>query len=282
MINALTIDVEDYFQVSNFESLIGFKNWDKYESRVERNTKKILHILSENNVKATFFILGWVAEKHPQLILEIYKDGHEIASHGYAHRLVYKQTLKEFRGDLRISKKIIEDAIGERIIGYRAPSFSITKDSLWALDILMEEGFLYDSSIFPVIHHRYGITNSKRFPYKLFSKDGRHFYEIPLSTLAVLKKNIPVAGGGYLRLFPYIFTKWALDRINKKEKQPVIIYLHPWEIDRYQPRLKASLMSKFRHYTNLDKMENNLIQLLKDFKFGRIRDLLDKFADRFN
>lgn len=278
MLNALSIDVEDYFHVSNFESSVGFKNWDKHESRVERNTKVILSILSEYNVKATFFVLGWVAEKNPQLIREIFDEGHEIASHSYAHSLIYKQTKEQFRKDLIRSKKILEDTIGDKIVGYRAPSFSITKESLWALDILIEEGFLYDSSIFPVTHHRYGIADSRRFPYKILGKDDKCLYEIPLSTITIFRKNIPIAGGGYLRLFPYRFTKWGLNRINKKEKQPVFLYLHPWEIDCHQPRLNGSLLSRFRHYVNLDKMEKNLVQLINDFQFSRMIDYLDEFS----
>jgi polysaccharide deacetylase family protein (PEP-CTERM system associated) len=273
MVNALTIDVEDYFNVSGFESHIKFEDWDKFEGRVEVNTDKLLTILREVNVKATFFVLGWIAEKYPKLVGRIHGEGHEIASHGYAHRLVYKQTETEFREDLKRSKGFLEDSIGDRVIGYRAPSYSIVKSSLWAHDILMEEGFLYDSSIFPIRRDRYGIPNGNRFPYLIHGKNNRAILEFPLSTVSILNTNIPVAGGGYLRLFPYRFIKWGLKRINEKESQPTVIYLHPWEIDTNQPRLHGSFLSRFRHYVCLNKMEQRLKFLLCDFKFHTLKDL---------
>lgn len=276
MINALTIDVEDYFNVSGFESQIKFEDWDKFESRVERNTDRLLTILQESDVKATFFVLGWIAEKYPKLVGRIHGEGHEIASHSYAHRLVYKQTKKEFREDLKRSKGLLEDGIGDRVIGYRAPSYSITRESLWAIDILIEEGFLYDSSIFPIRRDRYGIPGSRRFPYTVDGHNGGVLLEVPLSTVTVLNTNIPIAGGGYLRLFPYGFIKWGLKKINEKEKQPAVIYLHPWEIDADQPRLHGSLLSRFRHYVYLNKMEQRLKSLLCDFKFNTMKDLYRK------
>ena len=273
MLNALTIDVEDYFNVSGFESNIRFEDWGSFQSRVERNTDRLLTILNENDVKATFFVLGWTAENYPDLVRRIHKEKHEIASHSYSHRLIYEQTQKEFLEDLKRSKGLLEGLIGEPVIGYRAPSYSITKDSLWALDLLMEEGFQYDSSIFPIRRDRYGIPNGNRFPYRIKGNSGRSIMEFPLSTVTIFSNNIPIAGGGYLRLFPYTFIKWGLKRINEQENQPIIIYLHPWEIDTGQPRLKGSLLSRFRHYIYLNKMEPRLKNLLQDFTFGTMKEL---------
>ena len=278
MINALTIDVEDYFNVSGFESHIRFEDWGKFEFRAEANTDRLLTILEENKVKATFFVLGWIAEKHPNLVKKIQREGHEIASHSYAHRLVYNQTQKEFREDLKRSKGILEGIIGEPIIGYRAPSYSIIKNSLWAMDILMEEGFLYDSSIFPIRRDRYGIPDGKRFPYLIYGKNEKTLMEFPLSTITILNAHIPIAGGGYLRLFPYRFIRWGLKRINEIEKQPIVVYLHPWEIDADQPRLQGTVLSRFRHYINLHKMELRLRKLLKDFSFVPMKELYQGFG----
>ncbi|MCC7202310.1 MAG: DUF3473 domain-containing protein [Nitrospirae bacterium] len=274
MINGLSIDVEEYFNVEAFADRIHFEDWDKFESRVENSTNSILAILRQHNVKATFFVLGWVAERHPDLIRGIHAQGHEVACHGYAHKLIYSQTPDQFKEDLRRSRRILEDIIGEKVIGYRAPSYSITKDSLWALDILISEGFLYDSSIFPIMHDRYGIPDGARFIYEIGSGNGQTITEIPLSTVVFLKKNIPIAGGGYMRLLPYSFIRWGIQKINLKENKPAIIYLHPWEIDVEQPRLQGSLLSKFRHYVNLAKMERNLRYLLRDFRFAPVRDLI--------
>ena len=273
MLNALTIDVEDYFNVSGFESNIKFEDWGNYQSRVEANTDKILEILLQADVKATFFILGWISEKYPDIVRRIYREGHEVASHSYAHRLVYRQTPEEFREDLRRSKSMLEKIIGDQVIGYRAPSYSITKKSLWAMDILMEEGILYDSSIFPIRRDRYGIPNANRFPYTITGKNGVSIVEVPLSTVTVFNQNIPIAGGGYLRLFPYRFIRWGLRKIIEQEKQSIIIYLHPWEIDKDQPRMEGSTMSRFRHYICLEKMEPRLRELLRDFKFGTVKNL---------
>lgn len=273
MMNALTIDVEDYFNVTGFESRIKFEDWGNYECRVEANTDKLLTILRGHHVKATFFVLGWIAEKYPALVGRIYEEGHEIASHSYAHRLVYKQTKNEFREDLKRSKGALEDIIGDRVIGYRAPSYSIIKNSLWALDILMDEGFSYDSSIFPIRRDRYGIPNGKRFPYLIYGTNGHSILELPLSTVVVLNSNIPIAGGGYLRLFPFRFIQWGLKRINEKENQPAVIYLHPWEIDPEQPRIQAEWMSRLRHYINLDRTEAKLQGLLSGFSFAPIKEV---------
>lgn len=277
MLNALTIDVEDYFMVSAFADVVKFEDWPKYESRVEKNTLRILDLLDEHNVKATFFVLGWVAEHYPKLVLEIHNRGHEIACHGYNHRLASDLSLQEFREDTKKSKALIEDAIGTRVFGYRATSYSIMKRSLWALDILIEEGFIYDSSIFPVYHDRYGYPQFNRFPVVIHREGGGEILEIPPSTIRFLGRNVPIAGGGYLRLFPVRFVEWGIRSINEKELQPAIIYLHPWEVDPKQPRLNGSRRSNFRHYINIDKTHFKLKRLLETFHFKPMKDV---FADK--
>ena len=274
MLNILTIDIEDYYHVSAFESVVQRDDWGKFESRVVDNTMRILSILKAFNTKATFFVLGWVAEQYPQIVKYIEQDGHEVASHSYDHRLIYDQSKEEFREDIRKTKAILESIISNEVLGYRATSYSITEKSLWALDILVEEGFLYDSSIFPIIHDIYGIPNAKRFPHIILDKEKNRLWEFPLSTIRLLGANVPIAGGGYFRLFPYGFTRWAIRRLNKVG-HPAIVYIHPWEIDPHQPRLSGSRISRFRHYTNLDKTETRLESLLQEFNFVPIRSFLN-------
>ena len=274
MLNALTIDVEDYFMVSAFADIVKFEDWPRYESRVEKNTLRILDLLDEHNVKATFFVLGWVAEHYPKLALEIHNRGHEVACHGYSHRLVYDLSLKEFQEDTKKSKALIEDTIGVGIGGYRAASYSILQQSLWALDILIEEGFIYDSSIFPIYHDRYGYHGFNRFPVNIIRGDRGKITEVPLSTIRLFGKNIPIAGGGYLRLFPVKFVRWAIRSLNEKEAQPAVIYFHPWEIDPEQPRLNGSRRSTFRHYINMDKTFAKISHLLDTFRFGPIKEVV--------
>jgi polysaccharide deacetylase family protein (PEP-CTERM system associated) len=347
MLNILTIDLEDYFQVHAFSDVIKFEDWGNYECRIERNTNRLLEILnvvtqnstvktqnskldhsitySLNNslsrkVQATFFVLGWLAERYPDLIRRIHKEGHEIACHGYAHKLIYTQSKEEFRQDIRKCKAILEDITGSEVIGYRAPSYSITNKSRWAFEVLVEEGFQYDSSVFPIRHDFYGMPDAPRFPF-MISLNGNHnveflvlnyelnttqnaklitqnsalkpqssvlkanstlntdnsklMIEFPLSTIRVLGTNIPISGGGYFRLFPYPFIKKGLKRINKVEKKPFIFYVHPWEIDPNQPRIKNLRMrSRLRHYINLDKTESKFKRLLGDFQFSTIRQIL--------
>lgn len=275
IVNAMTIDVEDYFQVSAFESVVPRTEWDRLESRVTTNTERLLELFGEHSVTGTFFVLGWVAERAPQLVARIAAAGHEIASHGYAHRLIYHQAPDEFREDVRRAKAVIENASGQRVRGYRAPSYSITTRSLWALDVLLEEGHDYDSSIFPIRHDRYGIPRSPRHPYVL-SRDERSIVEAPASTVRVASMNLPVAGGGYFRILPYAWTRWGLNRLNRREGRPAIFYLHPWEIDPDQPRLAAGWLSEFRHYRNLHKTEGRLRRLLRHFAFGPLGALLDR------
>jgi len=271
--NAMTIDVEDYFQVSAFDGVVARDAWDRMPSRVVANTRKLLQLFDEAGIKATFFVLGWVAERHPQLVRDIASAGHELASHGYGHRLVYDQSRDVFREDVRRAKRVIEDLGGQPIRGYRAPSYSITKKSLWALDVLAEEGYAYDASIFPIRHDRYGIPDAPRHPY-MVGKNGHALLEAPPSTVRMAGTNLPIAGGGYFRLLPYWWTRWGIAQLNNKEQRPAIFYLHPWEIDPEQPRLDASALSRFRHYRNLDKTEARLKKLLTEFRFGTLAALL--------
>jgi polysaccharide deacetylase family protein (PEP-CTERM system associated) len=278
IVNAMTIDVEDYFHVSVFDGVVPRQRWPDLESRVSANTDRLLIILEEAEIQATFFVLGWVAERWPELVRRIAERGHEIASHGYGHRLVYDQTPREFREDLRRAKGVVEDAASVNVFGYRAPSYSVTPRSLWALDILIEEGFRYDASIFPVHHDRYGIPVSARHAYRIERESGA-LWEAPASTVRCGRMNLPIAGGGYFRILPYAWTRWGIDRLNRVEQRPAIFYLHPWEIDPDQPRLDASLLSRFRHYRNLDKTESRLRALLRDFRFGPMLSLLALTSD---
>jgi len=311
MTNALTIDVEDYFQVSAFEPVSPPDSWSAFECRVERNTMKILDILDAAGVKATFFILGWVSEQCPGLAKKIADAKHEIASHGYWHRRVYTQTREEFRDDVRRAKNLLEEQTGVEVAGYRAPSYSISQESLWAFDELAEAGYRYDSSVFPIKHDLYGMPFWPRFPFHVErlgdgnwvpaeggealpnhlsaplaaplnkSNNGCTLLEIPITTVKLFDKNFPLAGGGYFRFFPYGATRWGLNRINRKEGKPFVFYLHPWEVDPAQPRMKgASAKSRFRHYVNLSKTESRLKKLLKDFSFAPIREaLLDNLSE---
>jgi len=271
--NAMTIDVEDYFHVSAFDGVVPRSRWNDLESRVCANTDRLLAILDGAHVLATFFILGWVAERYPDLVRRIASLGHEVASHGYGHRLVYDQTREEFRQDVRRAKHALEGITGVPVHGFRAPSYSVTPRSLWALDVLIEEGYLYDASIFPIHHDRYGIPVSARHAYMVERERGS-LLEVPASTLRWAGLNLPVGGGGYFRMLPYAWTRWSIDRINRAENRPVIFYLHPWEIDPGQPRLDGALLSRIRHYRNLDKTESRLRSLLKDFAFGPLQDVM--------
>jgi polysaccharide deacetylase family protein (PEP-CTERM system associated) len=268
-VNAMSIDVEDYFHVSVFDGIVPRREWERMESRVVANTMRLLDMFDEYHTRSTFFVLGWVAEREPDLVKTIARRGHEVASHGYAHRLVYDQTRSAFRDDVRRAKQLLEDASGRRVIGYRAPSYSITPRSLWALDVLVEEGYEYDSSIFPIHHDRYGIPVSDRRPYVIQRAGGR-LVEIPGSTARFGLWNLPVAGGGYFRILPYWWTRWGIARVNRLEGRPTVFYLHPWEIDPEQPRLSAGRLGQFRHYRHLDQTETRLRQLLTDFQFDAL------------
>jgi len=347
MFNILTIDLEDYFQVHAFSDVIRYKDWDRFECRIERNTDRLISILNDSSkpqhsstsalnnsftqrVKATFFVLGWIAERYPDLVRRIQKEGHEIACHGYAHKLIYTQSKEEFRQDIKNAKSILEDITGSEVIGYRAPSYSITNESKWAFEVLVEEGFKYDSSIFPIHHDFYGLPDAPRFPFvvslngnnnfefsvlnfefntaslnngstaspnnsfthslsnskkpqssvlktnsKLNTDNSKFIVEFPVSTVKVFGQNVPISGGGYFRLFPYAIIRRALGSINEREKKPFIFYIHPWEIDPNQPRIKNLRMrSKLRHYINLNKTDSKFKRLLGDFEFSTVRQLL--------
>jgi polysaccharide deacetylase family protein (PEP-CTERM system associated) len=276
IVNYLTVDVEDYFMVSAFSDVIRLHQWGNFESRIKNNTLRVLDIIDKYSIKATFFILGWVAERYPGIVKEIDRRGHEVACHSYCHRLVYNMTPEEFSEDTRKAKTIIEDIVGKNISGYRAPSYSITESSIWALKILTEEGFKYDSSIFPIRHDRYGFPEYSRFPrMEETGVDGK-ILEIPLSTIKIVGENLPIGGGGYLRMYPLWFTHYAIRKLNEKENRSAIVYIHPWELDPDQPRLRGSKLSMFRHYINLEKTEIRLESLLGAFKFGSIGDIFQE------
>jgi polysaccharide deacetylase family protein (PEP-CTERM system associated) len=273
--HAMTIDVEDYYHVSAFESVISPTSWDQWPSRVVANTDKLLEIFHEADIKATFFILGCVAKKFPSLVKAIDQQGHEIASHGYSHQLIYNQTPECFQQETAMSKTILEDLTQKPVTGYRAASYSITSKSLWALDILAELGFTWDSSIFPVRHDRYGMAGSPESPYIITSKSGHKITEFPLTTAKLLGLAVPAAGGGYFRQYPYMLSRWLFNRASHDGDKPAIFYLHPWEIDPGQPRIPgASRLSQFRHYTNLGRCQARLERLLEDFRFGTVSQSL--------
>lgn len=273
ILNALTVDVEEYFQVSAFDRLVPRAAWDTFESRVERSTDRILEMLAEANVRGTFFVLGWLAKRKPSLVRRIAALGHEIGSHSFKHRLVYELTPEGFRLDLRQAREAIEDACGAPVMSFRAPSFSITARSEWALDILIEEGYAYDSSIFPIRHDRYGMKGAPRHAH-LMTRAAGSIWEVPPSTVRIAGATLPVAGGGYFRLFPYGWTRKAIARLNDLEHRPAIVYLHPWELDPDQPRMPVTGLTRFRHYVNLGRTEGRLEQLLADFSFGPISSVL--------
>ncbi len=277
LLNVMTVDVEDYFHVTNFARVVPRESWSARESRVERNTDRLLQTFADCGVTATFFVLGWVGERFPHMVTRIAALGHEVASHGYEHQLVYDQTPAAFREDVRRARGVLEHACGRRIEGYRAPSFSITSRSLWALDVLIEEGFRYDSSIYPIRHHRYGIPDAPRHPYLVRRPSGM-LLEVPGSTARVAPLNLPIGGGGYFRLLPYQWTRWGIERVNRSERRPVVFYVHPWEIDPDQPRLPAGVIARLRHYRNLDRTETRLRRLLHNFRFGPMRTLVDRYT----
>jgi polysaccharide deacetylase family protein (PEP-CTERM system associated) len=274
IVNALSVDVEDYFQVSAFDRIVSRETWSTFDSRVAANTHRLLDLFDEAGVKATFFTLGWIAEHHPALVREMAARGHEIASHGYHHQLVYMLTPRQFREDVRAAKAALEDAGGQAVVGFRAPSFSIVSSSLWALDILIEEGYRYDTSIFPIRHDRYGIPDAPRHIYTITSDAGT-LIEIPASTVRIGSVNLPIAGGGYFRLLPYRFTQWGIRRVNTMERAPVMFYMHPWEIDPEQPRLDAGATTRWRHYSGLHRTADRLKRLVREFRFDTVSAVLN-------
>ena len=274
MKNAFTIDVEDYFQVEGLASAVDRRSWDGFRTRVGGSTALLLDMLAQHKVRATFFVLGWVARKHPEIVRRIAASGHEVASHGMSHRLIYTQSPAEFQQETRDAKALLEDLAQRPVAGYRAATYSITRRSLWALDILCEEGFRYDSSIFPMRHDRYGIPDAEQTPHVLTTPGGARLVEFPISVLRYGGAKIPVAGGGYFRLFPYRFTRWALRKLNSQQ-QEFVFYVHPWEVDPEQPRIEdAAALSRFRHYLNLDRCAERLDRLLGDFEFDTMHSVL--------
>jgi polysaccharide deacetylase family protein (PEP-CTERM system associated) len=275
VVNAFSIDVEDYFQVAALAPAVPRESWPTREYRVERNTDVILNLLAERAIRGTFFVLGWCAERSPGLVKKIAAAGHEVACHGFSHKLIYEQTQEEFRDEARRSKHFLEDTIGAPVTGYRAASFSITKQSLWALDTLIDLGFEYDSSVFPIRHDRYGIPGASRDIGPISAPSGRTIVEFPMSAASFGGVRVPVSGGGYFRLLPYMMTRAGLKQINERAGQPFTFYLHPWEVDPTQPRLKVKAFSRFRHYNNLHKCEGRLRRLLGEFQFSTMRDVLE-------
>lgn len=267
--NALTIDVEDYFQVSAFAEYIPRSAWDTLPCRVEQNVDRILELLDRHKIKATFFTLGWIAKRYPSVVKSIVENGHELASHGYAHHRVTELDHEQFHADIMRSKKLLEDIGSVPVTGYRAPSFSINQDNLWALDCLQKAGYKYSSSIYPVKHDHYGMPDAPRFAFRPTGPDG--ILELPVTTVRLFGRNLPAGGGGYFRLWPYAISRWFLHRVNVTDNQPVIFYFHPWEIDPEQPRQAGiSTKTRFRHYLNLRRMEKRLDALAGHFKWGRM------------
>jgi polysaccharide deacetylase family protein (PEP-CTERM system associated) len=275
--NALTVDVEDYFQVSAFREQVAYSEWAQRESRVVANTRRVMDVFDAAGVKATFFVLGWVADRHPALTREIASRGHEIGCHGYSHNLIYRQTRDEFAQETRRAKSLLEDQSGRAVNGYRAASFSITDASRWALDVLAEVGFTYDSSLFPVRHDLYGSSVEATAPHRLATPAGAELIEFPMTARRVGGVAIPISGGGYFRLYPYRLSAFLLERVNR-DGDPFVFYLHPWELDPDQPRIRAPLKSRLRHYTNLRTCEAKLRELLGDFRFAPMCDVLAERA----
>ena len=267
--NAMTIDVEDYFQVSAFAPVISRDSWAGRECRVERNVERILALLAKEKVHATFFTLGWIAERYPQVVRDIVAGGHELASHGYGHLRASDQTRAEFTDDVVRSKALLEDIGGQAVLGYRAPSFSIGSDNLWALDVLKEAGYRYSSSIYPIKHDHYGMPDAPRFAFYPNGPDG--LLEVPITTVNLAGRNLPAGGGGYFRLLPYALSRWMMKQVNQADRQSAIFYFHPWEIDPGQPRpAGVNAKSRFRHYVNLERTEGRIEALTRDFAWDRM------------
>jgi polysaccharide deacetylase family protein (PEP-CTERM system associated) len=277
--DALSVDVEDYFHVEAFADRVHPENWPTFASRVHANCDRILGLFAKYNRRATFFVLGWVAERDPALVREIAQAGHEVACHSYAHRKVFSLRPEEFREDLRRARGFIEDAAGARVVGYRAPTFSIIRRSVWAFEILAEEDFLYDSSIYPIRHDLYGYPEFPRFLQRIELSSGREIIEVPMSTIRLAGFNLPLGGGGYLRLLPMAYTSWAIGRVHQRDRQPFVLYLHPWELDPSQPRIGGKWKSRLRHYTGLAGMERRLEALLGRGHFEPMRDLVARLRN---
>jgi polysaccharide deacetylase family protein (PEP-CTERM system associated) len=267
--NAMTCDVEDYFQVSAFAPYIDRASWPSRECRVEANMDRILALFERHGVRATFFTLGWIAERYPNVVKRIVAGGHELASHGYGHLRASDQSRAEFANDIRSSKALLEDLGGQAVLGYRAPSFSIGRDNLWALDELLEAGYRYSSSIYPIAHDHYGMPEAPRFAFYPNGPDG--LLEVPITTVQLFNRNLPAGGGGYFRLLPYALSRWMMAKVNQDDRQPALFYFHPWEVDPGQPRPEGlGAKARFRHYVNIDRMEARIEALARDFAWDRM------------
>lgn len=272
--NAMSIDVEDYFHVAALADAVDRSEWSKMEYRAESSTARLLEVFAQRDIRATFFILGWVTKRSPALVKMIHDAGHEVACHGMSHKLIYTQTPEEFLQETRESKQLLEDITGAPVAGYRAATYSITRQSLWALDIIQQLGFQYDSSIFPIRHDLYGIPDAPQQPSLISTPSGAKIVEFPMSTVSMMGFRMPVSGGGYFRLLPYWLTRAGLRKLNLVLKRPFVFYLHPWEIDPDQPVVDVGWRSRFRHYTNLDRTESRLRRLTSEFRFTTLRDVL--------
>lgn len=273
VVSAFSVDVEDYFHVEAFRHVVDPVDWGSMEQRVEPNTRRLLGLLDEFDVKGTFFVLGWVAERRPDLVKDILAAGHEVGIHGYDHRPITAMTPSGFREDVRRAKGIVEDITGQPVLGYRAPTYSVVKDTLWALDVMLEEGLQYDSSIFPIVHDRYGIPDAQRYPWVEERGDGR-LVEFPISTVRLWGRNLPFVGGGYLRLLPMPYVRWGMRHVTGREGRPVMLYVHPWELDPGQPVLDVGRLARVRHYHGLERVEHRLRELLRGFRFDTVRSVL--------
>lgn len=274
MRNAMTVDVEDYFHVAALADAIRPEQWDNHEYRAEQSTRRLLDIFAERGIAATFFVLGWVARRSPQLVRDIQRAGHEVACHGMSHQLIYNQTPEVFAAETRDAKAMLEDITGERVLGYRAATYSITRRSMWALDIILEAGFAYDSSIFPIRHDLYGVPDAPQVPGRVPTPKGSSILEFPISTTRLMGVRLPIAGGGYFRIFPYWLTRAGLRKLNAGMNRPFLFYLHPWEVDPEQPLVKVGFKSRFRHYTNLHRTAGRLRRLVRDFEFAPMKSVL--------
>lgn len=273
IVNGFSVDVEEYFHDETFRTIVAQDRWEGLEQRVEPSTRQLLSLLDEFQVKGTFFVLGWVAERHPELVRDIHRGAHEVAIHGYDHRPITVLTRDEFREDIRKAKGIVEDLIGAPVLGYRAPTFSVVERTRWALEILIEEGIRYDSSVFPIVHDRYGIPTADRHPYVERFGD-RQIIEYPMSTIRLAGRNLPFVGGGYTRLLPMPLVRWGMRSVVERERKPMILYVHPWEVDPGHPVLEVGRMGRTRHYHGLRKVEPRLRELLADFRFAPMREVL--------
>ncbi len=273
--NALSVDVEEYYHSMEFEAAVSAEDRCYLPSRVEDSTEQVLELLAVIGVHATFFVVGQIAEAHPRLIYKIKEAGHEIACHSYRHELVSRQSRDEFQADVQRAKAILEDISGEAVIGYRAPNYSIGEAQTWAYDILLEEGFLYDSSIYPILHDRYGSPDAPRFPYKIRQEGQNKLIEFPIGTTRILGANLPIGGGGYFRVFPVGWFQNGIRRVNTREGQPVMFYFHPWELDAEQPHPPMPWYHSVRHYIGIERLEPKLLRLLRHCRFGTVREVLE-------